>query len=135
MNFVVNYNTWTLKFDNYPHFQNVMSNNHLFASIIMTLCLRRLVHDFLVTEAKFDESFLESLFLMDGFSKSYRLESNRNGVGIIIFIRHTLSIKILEKQIFPNDVERIFVEHDFKKCKWLLCEYTIHHIRAINIFQ
>ena len=62
------------------------------------------------TEAKLDETFLESLFLMDGFSwKSYRLDRNKNGGGIMIFIRDTISSKILGKHIFPNDVESIFV--------------------------
>ena len=32
-----------------------------------------------VTEAKPDETFLESLFLMDGFSNPYRLDRNKNG--------------------------------------------------------
>ena len=32
--------------------------------------------EILVTEAKLDKTFLESLFLMDGFSKPYRLDRN-----------------------------------------------------------
>ena len=43
-----------------------------------------------VTETKLDETFLESLFLMDGFSKLYRSERNKNRGGIIIFIRDTI---------------------------------------------
>ena len=74
-----------------------------------------------MTETKLDETFLESLFLMDGFSKPYRLDRNKNGGGVMIFIRDTISSKILEKHIFPNDVESIFVELNFRKCKWLLC--------------
>ena len=58
---------------------------------------------------------------MDGFPKPYRLERNKDGVGIMIFIRNTISSKILEKRNFPNDVKCIFVELNFRKCKWLLC--------------
>ena len=72
----------------------------------------------LVTETK---TFLESLFLMDGFSKPYRLDRNKNGGGVMIFIHETMSSKILEKHIFTNDVECIFVELNFQKSKWLLC--------------
>ena len=32
-----------------------------------------------VTETKPDETFLESLFLMDGFSNPYKLDRNKNG--------------------------------------------------------
>ena len=73
------------------------------------------------TETKLDETFLESLFLMDGFSKPYRLDRNNNGGGVMIFIRDTVSSKILEKHIFPNDVKSVFVELNFRKCNRLLC--------------
>ena len=74
-----------------------------------------------ITETKLDETLLESISLMDGFSKSCRLDRNKNGVEIMIFIRDTISSKILEKHIFQNDVESIFVELNFRKCKWLPC--------------
>ena len=54
-----------------------------------------------VTETKL-ETFLESLFLMDGFSKPYRLDINKNGGGIMIFIRDIISSKILEKTNFSK---------------------------------
>ena len=75
------------------------------------------IDSFAVTETKFDETFLEFLFLMDAFSKPYRLERNKNGGGVMIFIRDTISSNILEKRIFPNDVESIFVQLNFRKCK------------------
>ena len=74
-----------------------------------------------VAETKVDETFLESLFLMDGFSKPYRLDRNKNGGGIMIFIRNTISREILENHIFPNYVESIFLEHNLRNHKWLLC--------------
>ena len=44
----------------------------------------------------------------------------------MIFIQDTISSKILEKYIFPNnDVESIFLGLNFRKCKWLLC--GTHH--------
>ena len=58
---------------------------------------------------------------MDGFSTPNRLDRNKNGGGIMIFIRDTISSKILGKRIFPNAAESIFVELNFKKCKWLHC--------------
>ena len=39
---------------------------------------------------------------------------------IMIFLYDTISSKILEKHVFPNDAESIFVELNFRKCKWLL---------------
>ena len=62
-----------------------------------------------VTEIKLDETFLESLFLMDGFSKLYKLDRNKNGGGIMTFIRDTISSNIIEKRIFPNNVVIVFL--------------------------
>ena len=39
----------------------------------------------------------------------------------MIFVRDTISSKILEKQISPDDIESIFVEPNFRKSKQLLC--------------
>ena len=74
-----------------------------------------------VTEAKLDETFLKSLFLMDGFSKPHRLYRNKNGGRrIMIFMRDTTSSKLLEKHIFLNHVKSILVKLNFRKRKWLL---------------
>ena len=51
----------------------------------------------------------------------YRLDRNRNGGGVIIYVREDIPSKILRKHFFPNDIEGIFVEINFRKSKWLLC--------------
>ena len=52
--------------------------------------------------------------MINGFSKPCRLGRNKNGGGIMIFIRNTISSRILEKHIFPNDAKSIFVELSFR---------------------
>ena len=88
-----------------------------------------------VTETKLDETFLESLFLMDVFPKPYRLDRNKNEGGAMIFIRDTISRKILEKHILPNDVEfyKILLLI-LQNANGYFAEHTIHHLRAMNIF-
>ena len=113
-----------------PRFPN---GRHKFEQLKETVL--KYIDILVVTETKLDDTFLESLFLMDGFSKPYRLDRNKNGGGIMIFIRDTISSKILEKHVFPNDVESIFVELNFRKCKWLLCGTYHHHLRAMNTFS
>ena len=50
----------------------------------------------------------------------YRFDRNRNGGGVIIYVREGISSKILEKHKLPQDVEGMFVELNFRKIKWLL---------------
>ena len=55
-----------------------------------------------------------------GFSMPYRQDRNRNGGGIMIYIRHDIPIKLLPKHVFPDNIEGLFVELNFRKSKWLL---------------
>ena len=77
--------------------------------------------DFLVnTETKLVDTFLTSQFLVTGFSVSYRLDRNRNGGGIMIFILDDIPSRVLTKHVFPDDIEGLFIELNFRKAKWLL---------------
>ena len=75
----------------------------------------------ILTETKLDETFLTSQFLMDGFSKPYRFDRNKYGGGVMIYIRDTIPSKVLGKHSCPNNIECLFIELNFRKCKWLLC--------------
>ena len=57
-----------------------------------------------LTETKLDETFPISQFVMDGFSKPYRFDSNKYGGGVMVYIRETILRKILEKHSCPNNV-------------------------------
>ena len=73
-----------------------------------------------LTETKLDDSFPNVQFLVDGFSEPYRYDRNRNGGGIMIYIRDNIPSKLLEKHKFHDDMEGLFVELNFRKVKWLL---------------
>ena len=78
-----------------------------------------------VCETKLVGTFTSSQFHMDAFSLPYRLDRNRNGGGVMIFIREDLPSKLLAKHNFPSDPEGLFVELNFRKSKWLFCD-TYH---------
>ena len=42
------------------------------------------------------------------------------GGGVIIFVREDIPRKILAKHVLPTDIEALFIELNFRKCKWLL---------------
>ena len=74
-----------------------------------------------ITETKLDNSFPDNQFKIDGFSIPYRLDRNLYGGGVIIYVREDIPSKVLRGFTFPNDIEGIFVEINFRKSKWLLC--------------
>ena len=89
-----------------------------------------MLHILIITETKLDDTFPVSQFHIDGFSKPYRLDRNRNGGGVIIYVREDIPSKILTKHVLPTDIEALFIELNFRKCKWLL---SAHHPNLTNI--
>ena len=73
-----------------------------------------------LTETKLDNSFPTGQFCIEGFSTPLRLDRNRHGGGILIYIREDLPSKELVKHNFNNDIEGIFFELNLNKYKVLL---------------
>ena len=84
----------------------------------------------IITEKKLDNTFPTSQFYIEGFSMPYRLDKNRNGGWIFIYVRESIPTKILIKHNLPEDIERIFLEINFQKSQWLLC--WIYHPLSRN---
>ena len=73
------------------------------------------IFDILITnETKLDASFLVNQFFINGFSTPYRLDRNRNGGGIIIYVQEDITSKMLTKHKFPDDIEALFIEINFR---------------------
>ena len=93
----------------------------------------------IVTETKLDSIFPNSQFMIDGYREPYRFDRNRNGDGVLIYIREDISSKLLADHKLPHDIERIFVELNLRKKKWLLFgsyhqpsqsdEYFLHQVK------
>ena len=73
-----------------------------------------------ITETKLDNTFPLSQFQIEGFSQPYRYDRNRNGGGVLIYIREDIPSKILPR-VVQTDIEAIFIEINLRKSKWLLC--------------
>ena len=46
-------------------------------------------------------------------------------VGLLFMYENMLQTKCKKKHKFPDDIEALFVEINFQKCKWLL--YGLYH--------
>ena len=63
-----------------------------------------------ITETKLGESFTEAQFLINGFSKPYRLDRDENGGGIIIYVRENIPSRSLDISSTSVGIECIFIE-------------------------
>ena len=75
----------------------------------------------MITETKLDDSFPASQFFMEGFCTPFRLDRNKNGGGILLYIRSNITSTKLNKYIIKNQIEAFFVEIRIRNSIWLLC--------------
>ena len=79
-----------------------------------------------VTETKLDSTFPTNQFYINGFTKPYGLDRNRNGTGVLIYICKDVPNKELKSHL-PNDIEGMFIELNLiKKTNCLLFQLIIH---------
>ena len=90
----------------------------------------------MISETKIDDSFSLGNFLIDGFSKPYRLDHDSLGGGILLCVREDIPTNLLEVETKP--IGGFYVEANLRNDKWLInCSYNPHknignHLRALS---
>ena len=78
-----------------------------------------------ITESKLDSSFTANQFLIDGYSKPFRFDRNRNVVGVLLYVKEDIACRELKSDKLPNDIDEIFNKLNLRKAKWLLFQHII----------
>ena len=61
-----------------------------------------------VSETKLDASFPDTQFFIEGFSRPpYRFDRNKNGGGILVYIRNDITSRLISEYKLPDKVEGI----------------------------
>ena len=90
----------------------------------------------IIQETKIDASFPESQFLIQGYKKPYRKDRDINGGGILVYVRDGMPSKEVKLIDIGDNTERIFVELNFRKSKWLLlAAYKPPDVSKANCFE
>ena len=85
-----------------------------------------------IQETKLDSSFPTGQFKLEGYSEPYRLDRNRNGGGVMIYVREDIPSKLLSKHNFTKNVEGMFVEINLRKTKLLFLVLIAQIIQTTN---
>ena len=78
----------------------------------------------MITETKLDETFPAAQFSLQGFCDPYRFDRNRNGDGIMLYVREDIPSRLIEKKL-RNNSEYFFVKINLRKKKWLLWQLIL----------
>ena len=99
--------------------------------------VKRNIDVLMISESKIDDSFPLRNFLIDGFSKTYRLDREWLGGGILLCIREDVSTNLLEVE--TKAIEGFYVEINLHNDKWLInSSYNPHknmignHLRSLS---
>ena len=57
---------------------------------------------FMISETKLDETFPAAQFSLQVFCNPYRFDRNRNGGGIMLYIREDMLPRLIEKKLRNN---------------------------------
>ena len=88
----------------------------------------------IITETKLDDTSPLSQFHIYGFSTPYRLHKNRNGGGIIIYIREYIPSKIVTKHCFPKDIDHCSLNYTSENVNGCYVGFIICRLKKINTF-
>ena len=82
--------------------------------------IRTTIADFvdilIITDSKLDQSFPESQFFLNRFSKSFRKDRNRHGSRLLMYIKKDIPQKELPFHLQPN-IEIIIIELNINEIK------------------
>ena len=90
-----------------------------------------------IQETKLDSSFPEGQFLITGYKTPYRLDRNRHGGGIMVYVREDIPSNVLSKHNFTKHVEGLFIEVNLRKSKLLLfgTYHSTHPVHGLSDFE
>ena len=74
----------------------------------------------IIIETKLDDSYPDNQFHIEGFQIPFRVDRNKFGGGIMVYVRKDIPSHKLSKHNFKKYVEGIFIEINLRKSKLLL---------------
>jgi exonuclease III len=96
---------------------------------------------FTIQETKIDESFPQDQFEIEGYHKPYRLDRDKHGGGVLIYVREDIPTKLLNKHNFTKNIEGIFIEINLRKTKFVFFgayrseKHITHGISEVEFFE
>ena len=73
----------------------------------------------IVAETKIDSSFPTAQFLIPGFHYLFRIDVNRQNGGLLVYVKESISAKVLTSFSTPADTQIIVFEINLRKEKRL----------------
>ena len=87
-----------------------------------------------LSESKLDQSFPDSQFFVEGYEIPFRLDRNKFGGGLLLYIRNDIPCKEIKIPNLPCNIEALFIEINIRKTRWLVMTGYNPHKENISYF-
>ena len=119
---VTKYGLIDFKFDHRRQFLEVQIPDLIFNAFAgkfdqFKLIIQNKLDDIVITETKLNDSYPNSQIFIESFRKPYRMDRNKFGGSLLIYIREDIQSKQLFKHNFTKDLEGMFIEANLRKNK------------------
>ena len=102
---------------------NINSLEHKFEHL--KVFLENTLDILVLNETKLSEEVNAGVLSYFGFHPPFRMDRNKNGGGVIVFVRSNIPCRLLQKHNFTKNVEGMFLEINLRKKKILL--FAVYH--------
>ena len=72
----------------------------------------------LISETKLDDTFPVDQFVLEGFSKPFKIDRNKNGDGILLFVCEHIPARLISIEKAP--IESFFTELNLRRKNWIV---------------
>ena len=100
---------------------NININSIYYTFDQLKLLVKGNIDILVITDGLIDESFPTSQFPSDSFAKTYRLDRNPKGSGVLIYFLEDIPRETLKINGMPSDIESIFLQLNLIKTKLVFC--------------
>ena len=61
----------------------------------------------MISQSKLDDTFPTSQLLIDSFTEPFRLDSTRNGGGILLYVKNNITTTLMTNYTLPEYIEAL----------------------------
>ena len=72
----------------------------------------------MISETKQDDTFSVDQFVLEGFSKPFRIDRNKNRGNVLLFVREDIPARLISIEKVP--IESFFIELNLRKNNWIV---------------
>ena len=86
----------------------------------------------MISETKLDHTFSVDQFVLEGFSKPFRIDRNKNRGNVLLFVCEDIPARLISIEKVP--IESFFIELNLRKNNWIV-KFFLHSLQKQEVIR